>query len=197
MRLFILLLVMLPFISIAQGNKKFKAGVKAGLNLANTRYQTETEDEKLGSRTAFHGGIFGQYHFSKTIGINADLVFSSEGYTQTETNYETTLALNYINLPILFRYMHSSGIFAQTGPQVGMLMSAKSTTTSSGTETETDVKKRHKSTNFSWGTGIGYTYKKFGIEARYNLGLTNVFSIGNEYKYTPSTVQVSLSFSVL
>jgi outer membrane immunogenic protein len=197
MRLFIMLLVLLPFIAISQGNKKFKGGVKAGLNLANTRYQNETESKKLGARTAFHGGVFGQYHFSKTIGVNADLVFSSEGYAQKETNYETILVLNYINLPILFRYMHSSGIFAQTGPQVGMLMSAKSTTTSGGTETETDVKKRHKSTNFSWGTGIGYIYKKFGIEARYNLGLTNVFNIGNEYKYTPSTVQVSLSFSVL
>lgn len=192
-----MLLMLFPVMAHAQGNRKFHAGVKAGLNLANTRYQTETEDKKLGSRTAFHGGIFGQYHFSKTIGVHADLVFSSEGYAQTGGNAETSLVLNYINLPILFRYMHSSGVFAQTGPQVGMLMSANSITTWNGTETETDVKDRHKSTNFSWGTGIGYCYKKFGIEARYNLGLSNVFDIGTEYKYTPSTVQVSLSFSVL
>lgn len=197
MRLFILLLLMMPFVANAQEKKKFSAGVKAGLNLANTRFQTEIEDKKLGSRTAFHGGIFGRYHFSKTIGVNADLLFSSEGYHQKESNYETILVLNYINVPILFCYMHSSGFFAQTGPQVGMLMSAKSTNKSGSNETETDVKKRHKSTNFSWGTGLGYMYKKFGIEARYNLGLTNVFNIGNEYKYTPSTLQVSLSFAVL
>jgi Outer membrane protein beta-barrel domain len=197
MRLFILLLFIVPAIANAQGNKKLWAGVKAGLNLANTRFKTEIENENLGMRTAFHGGIFARYKFSQSLGINGELVFSSEGYKKTSSNSTSSLILKYINIPVLFRYSHSSGVFAQTGPQFGLLMNAKSIYKSNGNENEDDVKKKYKSTNLSWGTGIGYTYKKIGIEARYNLGLGNIFNIGGEYKYTPSTIQLSLQLLLL
>ncbi len=28
---------------------------------------------------------------------------------------------SYINVPVLFKYQHSSGLFAETGPQIGFL----------------------------------------------------------------------------
>jgi hypothetical protein len=78
----------------------------------------------------------------------------------------------YLNIPVLFKYGHSSGFFGETGPQLGFLLSAN--VKSGGTST--DVKSSYQSKDFSWAFGLGYFLNpvNIGIDARYNLGLTNL-----------------------
>ena len=55
--------------------------------------------------------------------------------------------------------------------QIGFLLSAKA----SAGGTSVDVKSDFKSTDFSWAFGLGYlTTANVGIDARYNLGLSNI-----------------------
>jgi hypothetical protein len=62
---------------------------------------------------------------------------------------EVNLNLNYINIPLIFQYMYDNGFRLQAGPQLGVLVSAKSKTNNS----ESDVKDDFESIdlrNWSW-----------------------------------------------
>ena len=84
---------------------------------------------------------------------------------------KASLHYDYLNIPVLIKYSHESGLFAETGPQAGFLLSAKGKS-DGGTY---DVKDGVQSFDFSWALGIGYKLHDIGlgIDVRYNLGLTN------------------------
>ena len=80
--------------------------------------------------------------------------------------------LGYINLPILAKYK-SEGFSVFAGPQVSYLLSAKSK--SSQDNQTVDDKDEYKPVEVSGVLGVGYTLSNgFGVDARYQLGLTNL-----------------------
>ena len=105
--------------------------------------------------------------------------------------------MNYLNLPLLVQY-NASGFFAETGPQVGLLLSAKNKTEYDGQEEETDVKDDMNSTSFAWAIGLGYRMPAgLGIGARYNLGLSNLAKDAeDDYKIKSNVIQISLSYTL-
>ncbi len=68
--------------------------------------------------------------------------------------------------------MFDNGFRLQAGPQIGFLASAKSKTNN----TTTDIKSDIKGIDLGLAIGIGYINPKsgFGVDARYNLGLSNI-----------------------
>ena len=143
-------------------------GVKGGLNMAKFTNENSTEFE---FKPSFHVGVLAHIHLNKSIAIQPELVFSGEGSKYKTNNTDFRNNLNYINLPVLFQLMTDNGFRFETGPQVGVLVSAKSKTGS----TTTDVKENFKSAAFAWAFGVGYiTKSKFGFDLRYNLGLSDV-----------------------
>ncbi|QNA43336.1 porin family protein [Lacibacter sediminis] len=144
-------------------------GIKAGLNLYNIKYNNDVEyDMKPG----LHAGLLGHIHITKNFAVQPELLFSSQG-AKYKTGGETTkLNLNYLNVPILLQYMFDNGFRIEAGPQVGFLLTAK---VDDGT-TKTDVKSDLKPLDVGLGLGIGYIHvpSGFGVDARYNLGLSNI-----------------------
>jgi hypothetical protein len=70
--------------------------------------------------------------------------------------------------------MFDEGFRLQTGPQLGFLTGAE---TKSG-DVEVDVDDQIKSIDFSWVFGGGYLFPQgFGIDVRYNLGISNISDI--------------------
>ena len=80
--------------------------------------------------------------------------------------------LDYINVPILLQYMFDNGFRLQAGPQVGFLLNAK--TEAAGVEV--DYKDESNTVDFGIGAGVGYVHPPtgFGVDVRYNLGLSNI-----------------------
>jgi hypothetical protein len=77
--------------------------------------------------------------------------------------------------------MFANGLRVQTGPQLGILTSAKFYPTAGG---ETKIPNMNN-VDFSWTAGVGYLSPiGLGIDARYNLGISNVYenSAGAEGK---------------
>jgi hypothetical protein len=73
--------------------------------------------------------------------------------------------------------MFDNGFRIQTGPQLGILASVndKLNDVETGNFTSDDF----KSIDFAWSAGLGYlTYSGFGIDARYNFGLSNINDFG-------------------
>ena len=148
-------------------------GVKAGLNVYTINSDNNAEyDPKVG----FHVGLIGHTHLAKQLALQPEIVYSAQGTKYTIAGVETKLKLGYINIPVIFQYMFDNGFRLQAGPQVGFLVNAKSETNN----TDTDVKDNLKTVDFALGAGVGYVNPAtgLGVDARYNLGLSNISDIG-------------------
>jgi hypothetical protein len=87
--------------------------------------------------------------------------------------------------------MFDNGFRLQAGPQVGFLIHAKSETNN----VSTDIKDNLKAIDFAIGAGAGYVHPAsgFGVDARYNLGLSNINDDG-PVKSTNRGFQVGVSY---
>ncbi len=143
-------------------------GFKVGLNSYNINNSSTNYDSKLG----FHVGMIGHIHLSKQLAFQPEIMYSSQGAKYTFLGTETTINLDYINVPLMIQYMFDNGFRLQAGPQVGFLTSAKSKTNNS----TSDIKSNIKGIDLALGLGIGYIDPKsgFGVDVRYNLGLSNI-----------------------
>jgi hypothetical protein len=164
--LFVALMTTLTYALQAQLNADF--GIKGGLNIANLKIEnSSTPDAKL----APHFGVLCHLHFANNWAIQPEVVYSAQGAKQTISGVEYKAKLHYINIPVLFQYMTGSGFRLQTGPQLGILASAK---TKAG-ETETNANGVYNTFDFAWAFGASYVGNGgFGVDARYNLGLANI-----------------------
>lgn len=138
------------------------------------------------------GGLV-NYAINEKFSIQPEIFFSQEGTQWKDDDYEQKNRLNYINIPVLAQYNGPSGFFVHTGPQIGLLLSAKSKfkdelpggvveggsddSSDGGISGTWDMKKSRSSTAISWVLGAGYLHESgFGVNARYNLGLSNIIS---------------------
>lgn len=162
-------------ISVLSGTVLFaqdapKFGLKGGLNIATTTNSSGgSRDNKLG----LHVGGLAHIHLSPQLALQPEIVYSSQGAKYTISNGEHQLNLNYINIPVQLQYMFDNGFRLQTGPQLGFLVGVKDML--EGHETGIFTSNDFKSTDVSWSFGLGYlTYSGFGLDGRYNLGLSNI-----------------------
>ena len=166
-----MLFVILALGNAALARAQVQFGVKAGYNLASfTQSGGSAQDVK--SKSDFSAGALASVGLFTSFYLQPEVLYSGQGATVNVMGTDAKFNYSYLNVPVLFKYQHVSGLFAETGPQLGFLLSAK--VKESGQTT--DVKSASQSTDFSWAFGVGYKIPKInlGIDARYNLGLTNV-----------------------
>lgn len=148
-------------------NAQTKFGLKGGLNLANLKIFASGFNVSLTNRVGFHAGGFATVTVAPNVNLQPEAVFSMEG----SRSGDSKVNLSYLNVPVLFQYQSREGIFGETGPQLGLLLSAKSIDAG---DTE-DIKEDCKSVALSWAIGAGYRLANgVGLHARYNIGLTNI-----------------------
>lgn len=163
--------------------QEVRLGVKAGLNLANL----STETEQIGdynTRTGLLFGIMAEMPISKKFAFQPELLFSAQGAKNEinieEYKYKGTQKLNYLNIPLLFKYFISEGFTIQAGPQVGFLMLAKNDYEDNYlgvgyAQQEENISDYMNIVDFGLNFGLGYQLQNgLYIDARYNLGLTNL-----------------------
>ena len=165
------------------GHSQISVSAKAGLNIAKI---TGKDVDGYKSKAGLHVGGIVNIPVQSGFSIQPELYFSSEGARWGGFDDSKT-SLSYLRLPLLAKYTHSSGFFAETGPQLGILISAKD---KEDKET-TDVKEYLKKTEFSWALGAGYAFsERASGYVRYNFGLSSfyeeeknsVFQIGLTYR---------------
>ena len=164
----------------AQSQNKF--GLKAGLNIANLQINDPFTEYK--SRASYHLGGFAHFYLNKYVAIQPELLFSGQG-TRVRLDHGDDVVprygiaewkLNYVNFPVMVQYLLKNGFRFETGPQVGLLISAKS-------KYYLDVynmKNDFKDLDFSLGMGASYLTKTgLGFGIRYNLGLADISEISS------------------
>lgn len=161
--LFFAVIATLSFTFIQAQHTQF--GIKAGWNLASA----EVEDgNDWDSKSGIHVGALAHIHISRHFAVQPEVYYSMQGGEAGDLK----LKLNYINIPVLLQYMVNNGLRLQTGPQLGILTSAK---TKLG-DVEVDRDDQYSEVDFAWSFGASYIFPEgIGIDARYNLGLANVW----------------------
>ena len=157
------------FLTSAAMAQHVNIGIKGGLNIYNINNENNVKyDPKVG----FNVGLLGHVHLAKQVALQPELVYSAQGAKYTTAGVETKLKLDYLNIPILIQYMFDNGFRIQAGPQIGFLLGAKA---KSG-NVEIDFKDNLKKVDFAIGAGVGYVHPAtgFGVDARYNIGLSNI-----------------------
>jgi hypothetical protein len=156
-------------VTITAQSQHVNIGIKGGLNAYTIMGDNSSEfDPKI----SYHIGLLGHIHISNRFALQPEVVFSVQGYKAKVAGVDMSLNMNYVNIPLLFQYMFDNGFRLQVGPQLGILASAKSKTGS----VNSDVKANYKSTDFGLSVGMSYVKPStgFGIDVRYNHGLTNI-----------------------
>ena len=148
-------------------NAQVKFGPIAGVNLANVGGDESSDnDMKLG----FHVGGIVEISVNDNFMVAPGIIYSIKG-TQSKTNSDFKVNLNYLEIPINAKYKLESGLNFFAGPYIGILMSAKAT---DGT-TDDDVKEFIQSTDVGLNIGLGFDLESgLGFSAQYGLGLSNL-----------------------
>ncbi len=169
-----------------------KFGVKAGVNIATLTGDAVADDVSM--KVGFNAGGLAEIRFTDMIALQPEVLFSMQGArTVDRTNdivgnrfeEESSVNLGYINVPVMLKIYPTKSFFLEGGPQVGFLISAKSKNEDTsnfvdGTsivESETvDIKDNLKTLDVAFNLGLGYDFtENLFINARYSLGLTNVY----------------------
>jgi len=188
--LFLLMAVCSTLLVNAQKSKReegIKIGIKGGLNVANV-FGDVTEND---FRTSIHVGLLAEIIVSDKFSIQPELLYSGQGYLDTDPTGSSKNKLDYVNLPVMCKfYLYKNSLALEAGPQIGFLVSGKN---SKGGFTIPNTNK----VDFGLGAGLNYELKN-GVffQGRYNLGLTNInnASFPNNDRVANSVIQLSVGY---
>jgi len=187
--MFVLMLSVLSVVLRAQ----VTVGLKAGANITNFS-GGDFDEVKKKAIVGFHGG--GYLNFSLgAISLQPELLFSTQGARIDSVSGSYDWKVNYLTLPVMFKYRSAGGFYLEAGPQFGFKLSE-------------DVKDQTidgfaKDLDLSAGIGLGFhTPGGFGIGARYLAGLSKVGDFdpsevgGVDPDFKNSVLQLGIFFKI-
>src|SRR5574344_374247 len=179
---------------------------RIGINLANINgeeiaYGINEETVKLKSRLGVMAGIEAEYQLSKPFSLSAGAFYSLQGgkYDDMEDYRNWSVALHYVNVPIMAHLYLFKGFALQAGVQPGYAFFKKEyqdqlldNTWKSFTMSATS----YGNFDFSIPVGLSYDFNRIRIDARYNFGLVDINkSILMDKKYN-RVMQFSIGYKL-
>ena len=169
-----------------------------GGTLATLTGDTEGNKMKLG---LVAGAEFG-YNINDMFAVTAGALVSLQGSKFDDNSYQkdVTTNLTYLNVPILANVYIAPGLAIKAGVQPGFLLSRKTKLdeligSGSWTSVEHTSTDGLKKVDFSIPLGLSYEISDFVIDARYNLGLTNINDT-DSYKSKNSVIMLTLGYKI-
>ena len=184
----VLIILLLLTVSVGVMYAQMRFGGRAGLNLANVGGDNDMED--VDNRIGFHLGVMAQHTLMPNMLIQPELIYTNKGYYSEGTevisgvsvDYEQTVKLDYIEIPLLIKYdlpMNNMAIQPYIGPSLGFLLLAEVEAEASAngisvSDTE-DIKDETSSIDLGLNLGVdAIVGKNIMVGLRFNLGLINL-----------------------
>lgn len=170
-------------------------GLKAGLNISDiviTNFIDQDVESEFTIKTGFHGGFFLSSMINEQVGMAAELVYSNKGFKANPN-----INLHYITVPLLAQYKLRDNIFAEIGPELGYLFSARS-------ENGNESNIYNNKFDLALDGGFRFDAPRLTFTLRYSAGLFSVrepFDIvgqsGNEkIRYQNRVLQLALGYKL-
>ena len=181
----IALVCMLLTAGAAMAQKQFTFGPKIGVDYTH-----------FWGKNAYHGGqlnyqagLFMEYRFTSRFSIAPEVVFAAQGGKYEVKDYNDgdgyfdakfTDNINYINIPVMFKYYVTPALSIDLGPQLGINVYSKYTVESKDKHLniKETIDQKDDTKAIDVGVGLGLTYNITNdvfVQGRYTLGLTEVF----------------------
>lgn len=175
--------LLLVLVAVISSHAQIRFGAKAGLNISSI---VGKDVEGYGSKAGFFLGGVVNIPVLEQFSIQPEALISLQGAKWED--YDGSTHLSYIHVPVLARYTTRFGLYGETGPQLGFLISAKDKEDGEND----DIMEYLKKTDFSWAIGAGYNITpELSVHVRYNAGFTSfyeteknsVFQLGLTYLF--------------
>lgn len=187
----IILSLSLMLTIIISNAQSLKLGIKAGA--IGTKIAGESF--KSGYNLSYQAGAWAEIDLLGKIGVQPELLFSqtSSSYTSgtptIPTDVNVKVKLNYLSIPVLFRYNVAKIITLNLGPQFSILMNKDDNLLDNG-------KAAFKGGDFAAVAGVQLHISSLRVYGRYVLGLSNI----NDNPLTSSgksqQIQIGVGFKV-
>jgi hypothetical protein len=186
-------------VTITAQTQKVKLGLKAGLNISNLAI--DENELNSSSKTGFTAGIMVEIPIVKNFSLQPEVLYSQQGTKSSffdpdviNSNYKSTIDLNYLNIPVMLKYYVLKGLSVQAGPQIGILLKANNKYQDNflGYENQESFNLKDYSSGIdtSVNFGLGYQFKdKFYADLRYNISYSSVFKEGDANHFINSDMK--------
>jgi len=193
-KIFIVLLISVIAINQTQAQVQASLGIKGGVNFASL--DVTNAQATWDGRTGYHIGAFALFKVT-AFAIQPELIFSQQGSTVKFNGQDFDANFSYVNVPVIAKFYLPLGLNLQLGPQFGFLTSAESDFNPVNAQGGTDLKEYYKNSDVSLGMGIGWDLPfKLTIDARYNLGLTEINDNASLTATKNQVFQLSLGYKL-
>ena len=169
--------------------QEFHLGAKAGANLGKLDGVAYSQGFNLG----YQLGGFVEYDFNDKWGLQGEILFSQtntkfrDSYQSVwDEKFEKKKTLNYVSVPLLFKYNPNGLISLHAGPQFSFLANKNDSTWENG-------KKLFKDTDFSLVAGAEVNLGPLFAYGRYVWGFSD---INNALKEKATTQQIQVGVGV-
>lgn len=164
---------------------------RLGLNASG--YEGD-DNEDLSYKVGFTCGAELEYYIKNWLGISGGLVYSMQGCSVDDTDYN--INSDYINIPCLVNFHVGDHFTLKTGLQPGINLNTKV----SGDGVSVDMSKSgldNKSFDLAIPVGVCYNINNFVIDARYQLGVIKAFNNNtSEFGGDPETYNSTFSLTI-
>ncbi|HMR92756.1 MAG TPA: porin family protein [Chitinophagaceae bacterium] len=148
-----------------------KLGLRAGLHLSNYRASSASATQ-LKDRFGFDAAFLSEFRINRLFSIQAEAGYATYGIRYKEV-YKVKYNQGYVVVPVLLKFNTTEGLSVFAGPQLGVLVAAKSQTSDS--DESVNLKEYLKENDFFVVTGAEYDLKNgFSIGVRYSHGVSNI-----------------------
>ncbi len=190
--IFIVVILLLACTNIARAQDDdplyTRAGFKFGANYANVTGDLENTD----ARIRMHLGAVIEFPVTQRFYVQAEVLYSAQGYTFDEAGVENEISLNYLALPIIAKYYFTPRFSFETGPRFATLANASD----GRDDTPDEFFDTFNDFDFGWVFGAGYKAESgLFFQLHYTLGLSNIINTNvTDISSNNSIAQLSVGY---
>ena len=194
------MLVCVSLLPLAKAQKT-KFGFIAGGTLGWERNESETGvTNTSGTVVGFSAGVAGDIPLGKEFSIQPSLSFLQKGQSHAEQDFDFTMRLNYLELPINFIYRapgKDGHFIVGLGPSFSYGLSGKINVKDNGQTSSGDVhfgnsQEDYKPFEFGGNILAGFEWRSgFFFQVNYNMGFSNLFPSDPQYPNDPEYLKNS------
>lgn len=180
---------------------------KIGINLANVTgndvyYLKDGIGDKLLKpqyRIGVMAGIESEYQMSSALSLSIGALYSLQGNKYEDIEYQKnySVALHYVNVPVILNFYVVKGLALKAGLQAGYAFYKKESfdqLVGSNWSTYSTSGSIYKNFDVAVPVGISYDFDKLRVDLRYNYGLTSISKLNGMPSIKNHVFQLSVGY---
>lgn len=149
-------------------------GVKGGLNVATQDLSGTGDEVSADPRFGLVAGGFVRMPLASWLGVQAEGLYAEKGSRIKVAGAESTLIVDYIDVPVLARVRLAHLFFVEGGASMGFRLRAKARARFSGATEEIDMSDSVQRFDLGVAMGGGVELGRLILDGRYTLGFTDI-----------------------